>query len=709
MLLRHLKLQNFLVFEEVDLDLQGVKLASIIGQHTVDRRRSNGAGKTALLEAIRYALFDQTRSKSKLGIVRSGSEKCIVELEFQAGANAIRVRRVRGADGASSCSVHVDGQLSGDKVRVVNSVIAERLGVDAELFDLIYFFKQGDQFGFAEASPSDRKSVLAKVFKMDSLERCRDHVREQQRLAREAMQRADGAAEACRSRISGMWSPQHLADQELAASGSLASLLQMQHDRALIAQELGDPASDFERGKSEWWDEVQADRLAAAEANAAFNACNDAIAKLQQRRQQQNTSLMQAQAALEAHQAVPEPTGDRAVLQEALEGFKAAHREAQSVSISKEAEVQQLSGHTFTHFAGNDCPTCKQIVPVDHVESVMERTKAAAQEASEKAEAARRETTRLDGEVVQAAANLQNYDRYAADQATVKALTAAVTEARKALATTDSDIDHYREQHPALALKQSEAMARIDTELVDDYQEMLSWYGERIAAMPQPEGLIGEVSIATQEHETTKQQVKERTEADAELIRLEADLEEKQRTLRIWEALSEAFGKDGVQALMIENAIGTIESFANEILHQMQTRFVVTLKTQKQLQSGESRESLDILVYDNGNERPFENYSGGERTLVNLALRLSLSRVISSLHGVKMQSLFLDEVLGPLDEVNREEVVKVVAFLSRSFEQLFVISHTDEVKDIIDTGIVIERHDHHSTVRITDGGRDQND
>jgi len=172
---------------------------------------------------------------------------------------------------------------------------------------------------------------------------------------------------------------------------------------------------------------------------------------------------------------------------------------------------------------------------------------------------------------------------------------------------------------------------------------------------------------------------------------------------KVYGYVSEAFGRNGVQAILLENAIGVIEQFANDILKQMQTQFLVQMRTQKETKAGEQRETLDIIVFYNGAERPFESYSGGEQTMINLALRLALSRVISSLHGVQMQSLFLDEVLGELDEVNREEAIKIVAFLAKSYEQVFVISHTNEIKDIIDSAIVIVRHDTYSEIKITTG------
>jgi exonuclease SbcC len=199
--------------------------------------------------------------------------------------------------------------------------------------------------------------------------------------------------------------------------------------------------------------------------------------------------------------------------------------------------------------------------------------------------------------------------------------------------------------------------------------------------------------------------IDERDQLTAHIAKGEVDLKAADRKVSINEALVDVFGKNGLQAILVENLVGVIQQFANDILAQMQTRFEVALKTQKQTQAGEARETLDIAVYDNGAERMFETYSGGERTLINLALRLALSRIVSGLHGVVMQSLFLDEILAALDEMNRTEAIKVVTFLAKSFQQTFVISHTNEVKDVIGGQIFVERFEDHSTVSIHDGNQ----
>lgn len=710
MLLERLVLKNFLIFEDVDLDLKEVKLASIIGQFVGDARRSNGAGKTAFMEAIRYALFDQTRSKAKAGIVRTGSDKCHVEIEFYAEPCHIRVVRDRSAGGTSSAKVWVDGKLSGDKVKGVNQVIIERLGMDAELFDLIYFFKQGDQFGFAEASPGDRKAVLAKVFRMDTLAKCQILVKDKLTTARETLQRAKGAHEAALSRLSGMWSMQQYGEQELTASHNLACLEQIHADLGVLQQEATESVVQFEKDRGDWHREVDDKRNEVNRLDGVISQCSDTIAGNQQQRQQQESEVTQLEQQLERLDAeAAQPASDEQAM--AARNSELAMAIVENTMGAKAARkaAQEMAKDDYTEMAGTECPTCHQVVGVDHVERMAADNNQRVRKELEKAIAFDKKLAAAQSEQTGCDAEVAKWAAYHGATRERLSLQNAIKQAKKNLRLIDESIDDLVRRRSEAQEAHADASRAIDISVVDATKKQLAQrYSEREAVATGHRQRVSEVfnesQIAAHQHSCAAKDLENRRQADTEEQNAANEVERADKEVRILTALSEAFGKNGIQALIIENALGVVEQFANEILKQMQTRFVVELRTQKQTKAGEDRESLDVIVFDNGNERAFENYSGGERTLVNLALRLSLSRVISSLHGVKMQSLFLDEVFGALDEVNREEVVKVIAFLSRSFEQVLVVSHTDEIRSIIDSGIVIRRHDHHSTVELTNGG-----
>lgn len=703
MLLERLKLQNFLVFEEVDLELKQVKLASIIGQFESDARRSNGAGKTAFMEAVRYALFDQTRSKNKAGIVRTGAEKCHVEIQFYAAPCHIRVVRDRSSNGTSSAKVWVDGKLSGDKVRVVNEVVAERLGMDAELFDLIYFFKQGDQFGFAEASPGDRKAVLAKVFRMDALQRCQANVKARLGAAREQLQRAKGVQDAASVALSSMWTIDHYRLAELDASHQLACQEQMVAELGPLQEELTESVIEFEGERGKWHDEVDAKRAEVNRLDGIISQCSDSIAQQQAQRQEQDSEVTQLQSQLaQLDSEVVKPTSDeeKMVADSNRLAREVIHAQSNASSNRQRArDVHKIDIST----AGAQCPTCLQVIGVDHAESINKKAADEAARCLGAAQSYSADAERLQSELGRCNFEIQKWNDYNKSLRHRESLERAIAQAKKRVKQIDESIDDLERRRNDANAQHVEALQMIDIHLVDVTRKGLDWHYHNRSEIAR--GLRAEWTNywnssqqSAFQQSSAERDIKERERADKELERATKEVERADRNVRVLTALDEAFGKNGIQALIIENALGVIEDFANDILKQMQTRFLVELRTQKQTKVGEDRESLDVIVFDNGNERAFENYSGGERTLVNLALRLSLSRVISSLHGVKMQSLFLDEVLGALDEVNREEVVKVVAFLSRSFDQVFVISHTDEIKDIIDSSITILRHDHHSEV-----------
>jgi exonuclease SbcC len=83
-----------------------------------------------------------------------------------------------------------------------------------------------------------------------------------------------------------------------------------------------------------------------------------------------------------------------------------------------------------------------------------------------------------------------------------------------------------------------------------------------------------------------------------------------------WQQLVKAFGKDGIPALIIENAVPELERIANDILSQMSGgKNFLRFETQKELKSlSGMAETLDIIVGDWAGERIYETYSGGERT-----------------------------------------------------------------------------------------------
>jgi exonuclease SbcC len=189
-------------------------------------------------------------------------------------------------------------------------------------------------------------------------------------------------------------------------------------------------------------------------------------------------------------------------------------------------------------------------------------------------------------------------------------------------------------------------------------------------------------------------------EVEAEAARL-ARLEQEQSVYR---QLQTAFGRQGVQAMLIETALPRLEDYANELLGRMtDNRMHVKLESQREAASGrqEPRETLEVHVSDELGPRPYEMYSGGEAFRVNLALRIALSKVLAHRTGAPLPTLFIDEGFGTQDAVGRERVLDVISAIGDDFEMVIVITHLDDLKEAFPVRIEVQKDANGSTFQLS--------
>ncbi len=187
----------------------------------------------------------------------------------------------------------------------------------------------------------------------------------------------------------------------------------------------------------------------------------------------------------------------------------------------------------------------------------------------------------------------------------------------------------------------------------------------------------------------------------SELAAAQEDLARQVGRLR---QLERAFGKDGVPALLIEQALPQIEQKANELLDRlsggaMSVRFA-TQADYKDKKREDKKETLDIQISDSSGTRDYELYSGGEAFRVNFAIRLALSEVLAQRAGARLQMLIIDEGFGSQDTQGRQRLIEAINLVRPDFAKVLVITHIDELKDAFPTRIEIEKTTRGSSLRI---------
>ena len=151
----------------------------------------------------------------------------------------------------------------------------------------------------------------------------------------------------------------------------------------------------------------------------------------------------------------------------------------------------------------------------------------------------------------------------------------------------------------------------------------------------------------------------------------------------VYAELAEAFGKSGIQAMIIDSATPALEQEANAILARMSdNRMHLRFETQRQAKSGKGDiETLDIIIHDELGPRDYELYSGGEAFRINFAIRVALSKLLAQRAGARLQTLVVDEGFGTQDGYGRERLVEAINVISADFEKIIVITHIQELKD----------------------------
>ena len=171
------------------------------------------------------------------------------------------------------------------------------------------------------------------------------------------------------------------------------------------------------------------------------------------------------------------------------------------------------------------------------------------------------------------------------------------------------------------------------------------------------------------------------------------------REEQIYRDLAQAFGKGGIQAMIIELALPEIEVEANKLLGRMtDNRMQVKIETQRETKKGNVIETLDINISDEMGLRNYEMFSGGESFRIDFAIRIALSKLLARRAGAPLPTLIIDEGFGTQDSSGIEKLKEAINSIQDDFEKILVITHIEELKDAFPARIVVTKTAAGSTI-----------
>jgi exonuclease SbcC len=202
------------------------------------------------------------------------------------------------------------------------------------------------------------------------------------------------------------------------------------------------------------------------------------------------------------------------------------------------------------------------------------------------------------------------------------------------------------------------------------------------------------------EHKQKKQQ-----ELTSELEKIVLTAKTTQQELTDYQEICKALGKDGIQALLIEQAIPEIEHETNLILSRLtNNQTQIFIESLKDLKKGGSKETLDIKIADSFGIRDYEMFSGGEAFRIDFALRIGISKLLARRAGTMLQTIFIDEGFGSQDEEGLGLIMDNIYKIQEDFAKIIVVSHLPEMKEQFPVQFVIEKKRSGSMISIMHQG-----
>ena len=213
--------------------------------------------------------------------------------------------------------------------------------------------------------------------------------------------------------------------------------------------------------------------------------------------------------------------------------------------------------------------------------------------------------------------------------------------------------------------------------LEQSLQQRQSWRDQKLARLGALQQQLQQLDQQQQQHDAQQQ-----------------ELQAVRQQSRVYRELTHAFGRNGIQALMIENLLPQLEAETNQILgrlsaNQLHIQFV----TQRAGRSRNAKliDTLDILIADAQGTRPYETYSGGEAFRVNFAIRLALARLLAQRSGMALQMLIVDEGFGTQDKEGCDRLIAAINAISADFACILAITHMPHFREAFQTRIDVHK------------------
>jgi DNA repair exonuclease SbcCD ATPase subunit len=714
-------MENFISHTKSEVDFTKFDVALLVGVHDNNPNISNGAGKTSIFDAIRFALYNKTRFNSKEKVVKRGKFKSKVEFVFSVHGTYYKVIRIfNKKSGVGDVEFFKKSDNSWmpetcDTPTATTQKIMDVVGMSHDTFANSVYFRQNDISGFAGAKPTERKGILKEVLQIGVWDEYQDVAKEKEKELLKRKQTVEqrlgelGEVEIeknnCETQL--QTNCNKLKDIETQIKDLENNINNINENIFKVEQTTysGTSKRDLEQKLlainsrlKELKELKEKLKLEAKKNNDVISKTNNDISNIEDDlvSYAKEILLVDCKYKEKAYDICKEDI-DCLYGEKSLSLNKEKRDTLQNSISLYDVQLSQLTSFE----PGQECPVClTEINDTAKVTKLRNDKKDNLQKliSSAKKEIANVKNLILKEEMAIRKANdcVLEIDRselliskISLNKSTAEKRNDEIKEICISLGKEWNELKSEKER-VSILLDSSNDDCKLELENLNNdkvgYEKSLKEYRNDMLNISSNNGAL------KNKIEIIERQISEKDALLLQKNQVSFDID-------VYAKLAKAFGKDGIQAIIMENVTEDLKNFTNTVLEKICNYNVsVDFVTQTKKTDGNWKEDFEIVINMNGDILEFDDLSGGEQVRIAIAIRLAISQLLMQRVGSDIRFLLLDEVDQALDAQGLESLADAIIALSKDFK-ILVITHNEALKEKFNHIITVVKQPEGSVIR----------
>ena len=689
MILKSIKMQNFRKFKNVEIKFpEGV--VGIFGL--------NGVGKSTIFEAFAWALYGHVAARTSSDRIKRDkalpTERCRVEVDFVFNKNDIKIiREMLGKNLSPSASAFINNRPVASGAEATTRFVQNLFGMDAKTFFTSVFAKQKELNALSTMSASERKQLIMRMLGIDAIDKAIKNIRTDIRRIQDILQHmrisirdertGEDKEEVFLREIEKNTEEMERVERrisekkvQLDALSKELEMLEKEKDGVEKEYETLQRRLDEERKRKELFDRRMNLEREIAKLRASLKERRENLFEREMEKKKMGEVEKEfGEVEKKLEKLRMEISGVLARIEKERTNMNAIETEKRKIEDRKK-KIESL-GPSAT------CPTCERVLG-EHYSRLIEKFDREIKEKmgllSEIEARLKRLEEDLSRERKLEEALSRRREYILKRRMTLRRIEGIIHSMIREIEKEEKEIE-IKEKEIALLgeIRFDENTYRNLEREVKECYEKYKLAVERVRKKQiEVDGIKGEIKEIFGELNLLKQKIKELKSRVEEVREIKRRISEEEDRLSMLNSLEKLMGEFRID--LISRIRPTLSAYASSLLESL---------TDGKYSELELNENYDIMIYDGGIPYEINRFSGGEEDLANLCIRLAISQMLADRAGGEFNFIILDEIFGSQDMNRRRNILNALNALSNRFKQIFIITHIDEVKQMVTNAITV--------------------